>query len=192
MRIRLLQFGFLPFPVLFMTMDPAFSQDGSSWTEYLGACLVLLCVAGRAWSILYIGGKKNRELVTAGPYSITRNPLYFFSMIGVFGIGLFIGSVALAVGLAAVVYLVLAITAQKEAAHLESLFGQQFRDYAHQTPNFWPKPSLYRDVDEVTFSPKALRSTLRDGLLFIAALLVIEILEEIRHSDLVPVFFSVI
>ena len=155
LRIRLLQLSFLPFPVVFMTMNPAFSQDGSNLIEYLGVCLVLLCIAGRAWSILYIGGRKNRELVTAGPYSVTRNPLYFFSTLGVFGVGLFIGSVVLATGFALIVYLALVMTAQKVAAHLESLFGETFRDYARQTPGFWPKPSLYRDVEKVTFSPAA-------------------------------------
>ncbi|WP_209736670.1 hypothetical protein [Aureimonas populi] len=80
----------------------------------------------------------------------------------------------------------------KEAAHLESLFGQKIRDYARQTPGFWPKPSLYRDVEEVTFSPAALKRTLRDGLLFIAALPAIEFLEKVRHSDFVPVLFPLL
>lgn len=189
-RIRLLQLGFLPLFVSFMTMDPAFSEDGSSRIEYLGVLLVLLCVAGRTWSILYIGDKKNRELVTAGPYSMTRNPLYFFSMIGVTGIGLFIGSVVLASALALVVYFVLIATAGKEAAHLEALFGERYRAYAQRTPRFWPRPSLYRDVDEVTFSPAALKRTIRDGLLFIAALPAVELLEIAKRSDYVPVFFG--
>lgn len=45
--------------------------------EVSGFLLVLTGVFGRLWSILYIGNKKNVSLVTTGPYSVTRNPLYF-------------------------------------------------------------------------------------------------------------------
>lgn len=142
------------------------------------------------WSILYIGAKKNRELITVGPYSMTRNPLYFFSMLGAAGIGLFVGSLVLALILALLVYLVLVTTAGKEAAHLETLFGERYRDYARRTPMFWPKPSLFREADDVTFSPAALKRTFLDGLLFIAALPAIELIEVVKETDYVPILFA--
>ena len=37
---------------------------------------------GRIWCSLYIAGYKNNVLVIEGPYSMCRNPLYFFSFIG--------------------------------------------------------------------------------------------------------------
>ena len=40
----------------------------------------------------------------------------------------------------------------KEAEHLKTLFGARYDIYARETPLFWPKPSLYRDVPEVAFS----------------------------------------
>src|SRR5690606_41067661 len=45
-----------------------------------GLVLILACIAGRCWASLYVGGRKNQELVTAGPYAHMRNPLYFFSI----------------------------------------------------------------------------------------------------------------
>ncbi|MCV3210463.1 isoprenylcysteine carboxylmethyltransferase family protein [Mesorhizobium sp. YC-39] len=189
-RIRLLQLGALLLLIAFMTMRPAFSRDGSDTVECLGVALVLLCVAGRMWSILYIGAKKNRELITVGPYSMTRNPLYFFSMLGAAGIGLFVGSLVSALILALLVYLVLVTTAGKEAAHLETLFGERYREYARRTPMFWPKPSLFREADDVAFSPAALKRTFLDGLLFIAALPAIELVEVVKETDFVPIFFA--
>lgn len=188
-RIRLLQLGASFLFVVFMMIHPGFSQDGSSAVEYLGTALVFLCVAGRAWSVLYIGDKKNRELVTTGPYSMTRNPLYFFSTVGAVGIGLFVGSVVLAGLLGCLTYLILITTSSKEAIHLDALFGDRFREYESRTPQFWPRPSLYHDAEEVTFSPDALRRTVLDGLLFIAALPAIELLEVVKEAGYVPFAF---
>ena len=41
---------------------------------------------GRIWCSLYIAGYKNNVLVIEGPYSMCRNPLYFFSFIGGIGV----------------------------------------------------------------------------------------------------------
>lgn len=67
--------------------------------EHLGLIAIMVCVLGRAWCSLYIGGRKKQEIVTCGPYSLCRNPLYVFSFIGAFGIGAQTGS--LTVGVAA-------------------------------------------------------------------------------------------
>ncbi|TIL80128.1 MAG: isoprenylcysteine carboxylmethyltransferase family protein, partial [Mesorhizobium sp.] len=60
--------------------------------EMLGVLLIFLGVVGRLWSTLYIGGRKSSEVVTGGPYSITRNPLYVFSTVAAAGVGAQIGS----------------------------------------------------------------------------------------------------
>lgn len=41
--------------------------------EFAGTVLILICIGGRCWASLYVGGRKNRELVTTGPYAYTRN-----------------------------------------------------------------------------------------------------------------------
>ncbi|TIP81472.1 MAG: isoprenylcysteine carboxylmethyltransferase family protein, partial [Mesorhizobium sp.] len=67
--------------------------------EMIGFVLILVCIFGRLWSILYVGGRKNSELAVRGPYSITRNPLYLFSTIGAFGVGFMFGSLIVAAAL---------------------------------------------------------------------------------------------
>ena len=154
--------------------------------EMTGATLVLACVFGRLWSILYIGGRKNAELVTEGPFSMTRNPLYVFSCLGAFGIGLMFGSVLAAIGLAVLAWLVLAVTAQREAAYLAERFGRAYAAYAARTPFFWPDPRLFRAGDATSFSPRILGRTFVDTLWFLAAFPALEMLETLHEGGLLP------
>ena len=58
----------------------------SSFIEHIlwffGWLFVGIGVMGRIWCSLYISGFKNAKLVTEGPYSLCRNPLYLFSYLG--------------------------------------------------------------------------------------------------------------
>ena len=51
-----------------------------TWGHFVCECVGwLLFTSGavfRWWSTLHIGGRKSYELVSDGPYSITRNPIY--------------------------------------------------------------------------------------------------------------------
>ena len=191
-RIHALQaIGILMACAFFFT-KPILDGRAHEYLEFVGFCLVILCVAGRAWSILYVGAHKNRRLVMAGPYSMTRNPLYVFSTVGAAGIGLIFGSIVAAAILCLVSYLVLTGMAEKEAAHLRSLFGAQYDAYARQTPLFWPRPSLHSDAQEVTFSTDALRRTAIDGLAFLIAFPVLEAIENLQAGGVLPVLLRVL
>lgn len=54
----------------------------------LGIVLAVVGALGRLWCSSYAAGNKNDFLLTAGPYSVTRNPLYFFSYLGGLGIAI--------------------------------------------------------------------------------------------------------
>jgi protein-S-isoprenylcysteine O-methyltransferase Ste14 len=55
---------------------------------FFGVILLAIASFGRIWCSLYIGGFKTNSLISGGPYSLCRNPLYFFSFLGGIGIGL--------------------------------------------------------------------------------------------------------
>ena len=186
LRIHLIQFGALIFALLLFLARPYWTGQTHEHIETLGFALVLVCVAGRMWSILYIGARKNRALTTLGPYSVTRNPLYLFSTIGVVGVGLIFGSSVIALALGLLSYLAFRLTATKEADHLQALFGAEFEAYARRTPLFWPKLSLYRDGADIAFSPHALKRTFLDGMLFLAIFPLMEGLEFLQNQGFLP------
>lgn len=191
MRIHFVQFGGLVLASLILLTQPVWRGEAHELIEAAGFALVLFCVAGRMWSILYVGSKKNRELVTSGPYSMTRNPLYFFSTAGAVGIGLIYGSFAVAVIAGLVAYGILIVTAAKEAAYLKSKFGPRYDAYADRTPIFWPDISLYRDSTQVLFSPIALKRTFLDSLYFLAAFPLIELLEYAHDMGYLPILLTI-
>jgi len=191
-RIHVVQTGALVAFALIVFSQSVFNDPATHEAiELIGFGFILVCVFGRLWSILYIGGIKNRELATTGPYSLTRNPLYFFSTLGAFGVGLVIGSFVYAVLLAGLSYLVFRITSKKEANFLRTQFPGEYEAYEKRTPLFWPKISQYIEGDSVEFSPKALKRTFIDALFFIALFPVIELLEYLQATDVLPVLFHV-
>jgi protein-S-isoprenylcysteine O-methyltransferase Ste14 len=159
------------------------------YVEMTGTMLIVLGIGGRLWSTLYIGGRKSAEVVSTGPYSVTRNPLYVFSAIAAAGAGAQMGSIlaALILGLLCVAAFHLVIF--REEDYLRARLGAAYEGYCARVPRFWPNFSLYRDQDEVTFRPKLLLNTLRDGLLFFASLPLFELVEMGQQAGLWPVLF---
>ncbi|MCO5155247.1 MAG: isoprenylcysteine carboxylmethyltransferase family protein [Aquamicrobium sp.] len=190
MRIRALQAGGVLLAALALVVHPAIGNEAHEVIEMAGVGLVLACVAGRMWSILYIGARKNRDLVTAGPYSMMRNPLYFFSTVGAAGVGLMLGSFVMAGALGLGACLALGLTARGEAGYLRARYGAAYDDYARVTPMFWPKPSLYREPAEASFSPLALKRTFLDGLFFLLLFPAIELIEHAQKAGQLPVLLN--
>lgn len=113
------------------------------WSGELARALGLMLVAagalGRIWCSAFIAGYKDEQLVTWGPYSLCRHPLYVLSMLAGIGIGFVSGSVTL---LAATVVLLavlhLRAVHDEERALLER-HGETFRRYCEQVPRFLPR-----------------------------------------------------
>ena len=192
-RLRIVQAGAIVAAALPLMAQPAWYDEGVTHEviELTGLSLIFLCVLGRLWSILYVGGRKNDELVTSGPYSLTRNPLYFFSTIGAVGIGLTFGSAILALALGSLTYLILHATARGEAAFLADRFGAAYASYAKRTSLFWPNPFRYRDLAEVNFSPRVLKRTFFDALYFLAVFPAVEFVEYLHTAHVFPTLISI-
>lgn len=138
--------------------------------EALGLAAIVFAIVGRAWCSLYIGGRKKAEIVSRGPYSISRNPLYVFSFFGAFGVGAQSGSLTLAVLFTLACVAVFYLTVRREEAWLGATFGAAYGAYKARTPRFLPDFSLWRDEPELAVRPSFFLTTLRDGLVFLLAI----------------------
>lgn len=179
-----------------LTLVPIFFTD-SYWyshgsplyhaLEGFGVVLIVACIFGRTWCSLYIGGRKKRELVSAGPYSLTRNPLYLFSLLGAFGIGAQSGSLLIAGWFAVATFLIFYGVVRNEERFLAQQFPQEFPAYAARVPRFWPQPAGWRDVDELVIRPKLMRQTFIEACLLLISIPAADILETLQRNGIIPV-----
>jgi protein-S-isoprenylcysteine O-methyltransferase Ste14 len=134
-----------------------------------GLLAILVCIMGRTWCTLYIGGLKKRELVTNGPYSVVRNPLYLFTSIGAAGIGAQSGSALVGILFGIGSLAIFQFVARREEVFLAATFPAEFAAYASRVARFWPRPSLWREADELRVKPNLVRRTFLDACLFLLA-----------------------
>lgn len=166
-------------------------EDGlHEYVEKFGIAAILLAILGRMWCTLYIGGRKSAEVVRDGPYSVSRNPLYFFSAIGAIGVGAMIGSVTVAVLFGVLCYMAFHYVIMVEEDHLTRIFGEPYQAYLREVPRFFPSPGLYTDLDNVSVRPWALYRTFGDGLFFLAAYPFFEIIEHLQETGMLPVILQ--
>lgn len=112
-----------------------------SWVTLLaGLPLALIGLLIRGWASGHL--RKNRELATGGPYALTRNPLYFGSFGMLLGVVIAGGSWWLGLLLAGLFLLIYWPVIQAEAAHVEGLFGDDYRRWAASVPLFFPSLRL--------------------------------------------------
>lgn len=157
------------------------------WVENIGFSLVLISILGRCWCSLYIGGRKMKDLVARGPFSVVRNPLYFFSFVGAFGMGACSGSIVLAASFLAITCVIFRNVVRKEEAALLAIFGEPYAAYCRRVPRFVPNPFLWHDENMLEIQPKRVIRTLVDALPFVLAMPMFEVIGMLQVDGTLPV-----
>ncbi len=154
--------------------------------QWSGYALVIFGVFIRVYCSVYIGGRKNDDLVMDGPFSIVRNPLYVGSFIATVGIGLQSGSFLLMALLVLGFVVYYPIVVRREEAFLTQRFGQPYTDYMTRTPRFLPKPALWQSPREIMCQPYRVFRTMLDGAMFFLPLPVLDALRLAQLKGLLP------
>jgi protein-S-isoprenylcysteine O-methyltransferase Ste14 len=152
----------------------------------LGWTMVAIGVAGRVWSGSYIDGRKTTTLQTGGPYSISRNPLYFFSFLGGLGVMLLTETLLFPALFVAMFLPYYHCVIRHEERQLRELHGAQFDAYSRRTPRFWPSLKAYQEPATYLVSPQHFRKELCDVMWFIMAGGLVEFIEGLHQLGVLP------
>ena len=176
---------------LIMASEPVL-REGNLWHEVIersGVLCVLIGIIGRTWCSMYIGGNKLNSLVTDGPYSVSRNPLYLFSAIAAFGVGAQLGSIVFALLCAAATVAIFTVVVNHEERALAGRFPGEFALYRARVPRFLPNICQWHDAEAILVRPSLVHRTFRDALLFLLAVPGVRALDSLRDAGLVEPLF---
>jgi protein-S-isoprenylcysteine O-methyltransferase Ste14 len=177
----------LAFAGLIVCRQPIVDSAYRESLEVAGQTMLILAAFGRIWSGLYLHGRKSKVLCRSGPYSMTRNPLYFFSFLGAVGVALTLESLTLSVLVALAFVLYYRAVINDEEQRLGGLFGDQFDRYRQQVPQFFPRFSGLKEWDadaSIEVRPHRFARAIVEASLFVWLILVIEACEPLLHQEM--------
>ncbi len=172
--------------------------SGSHWEHtFMDAVLFMAGVTlagaasvGRLWCSLYIAGYKDGTLITVGPYSVSRNPLYFFSALGAVGVGFATETITFAALFALWFWLFYPAVIDAEERKLAEAHGRRFGDYCRRVPRFFPRWRLLVEPETYAVRPEKFRRHLFDALWFVWVLGFLEVLEALHEYRLLPTLLT--
>lgn len=143
--------------------------------DFAGWALFLAGAALRFWATLYIGGRKRDMIVSEGPYSLCRHPLYLASFLMALSGAAFLASaiVSAAAIVAGIVYL--ATTVHQEEAALARQHPRGWADYARRVPRVFPRSIAWRTPDRITVDVQSLRDEVDRGVRWVLLPLLAEL-----------------
>lgn len=154
--------------------------------EFAGLVLVVVSAFGRLWASLYIAGYKADKVITQGPYSMVRHPLYLFSLIGVAGIGLTTRSLLVLALLLAAFHLYYPFVVRREECELSARHGTDYDRYARTVPRFLPRPSLLSEPETYPVNAVKFRRCLVDASFFILIFGLLQVVEGLHRNGVLP------
>ena len=159
-------------------------------TEAAGYLFLVLSALGRLWAAVFISGRKNAVLVTEGPYSMVRNPLYFCSLLGFVGAGLALESITLATCFGVLFFVTHWPVILREERRLGEICGEAFDRYKATVPRFLPHPWKFQPLPQtVTISPAAFSRAMMESFMLLCVFYAADLLERLHVTHPETVLF---
>ncbi len=192
LRIRLMRLAFVPF--VFVAIFGWRSWPDDSMPELLlesiGYVFLMVGVALRLWATLHIGGHKSTELITDGPFSMCRNPLYVGTMLLAIGASLCLENILL---LAMTVLFLVPIHAAmiiSEERHLAEIFGAPFEAYRSRVPRFLFRFRNFHERESLVISTKMLKHAIAGSAVAVLIPLMEDVLQMLHNKGMIPVLWK--
>jgi len=191
LRIPLLRLVFIPVIFVAVFVRPSWNLESTTAfvVEGIGYVFLLIGLIIRIWCTFYIGGRKNIELITTGPYSICRNPLYIGTFILSIGIGLCFENLLIILIALVIIIPVHTIVIKMEETHLETVFGEQYRMYKQKVSRFWPHLSNYSSPDVLQVNVHAIWKITIDAVGVLLLPEIEDLLELLHSQGIIPVLW---
>lgn len=157
--------------------------------ETAGYLCLLIGLSIRMWSILYIGGRKSRELITEGPYSLCRNPLYVGTFFLTIGAGLCFENIPMLVATLIIFLPVHMVVIRMEERHLEDLFPTDYPVYKQAVARFFPTIRNYKNTGELVIQIRTIRRIMIDSLGVLMIPVLEDLLELMHTNGVIPVLW---
>jgi len=130
----------IPLPWLYFQLWPV-----GLWPFWLGAVMTVAGLLFAVWAREHLGRnwsrsvtiKQDHELITSGPYTLVRHPIYTGILTGFLGTAIAISQLRGVIVLA-IVFLVFWAKLRMEEEWMRSQFGETYATYAHQTAALVP------------------------------------------------------
>lgn len=191
-RIRHTRYFLLSISPVILVMGSIYPQSSLMHLsmEGLGHILITCGVFIRVFASMYIGGRKNDELVVTGLFSIVRNPLYVGTFLAMTGLCMFTASWAVTVFFMCAFALYYRITVAREELFLSLKFGPAYQAYLTTVPQWLPRFELWKSPEIVEAKPQFVLRTITDAIPYLIAMPLLETLCSLRSSGILPVLFT--
>jgi protein-S-isoprenylcysteine O-methyltransferase Ste14 len=155
-----------------------YNQNFMLFTKYefiahiIGFLFIIVCVLGRIYSTAFLGGYKANTIISHGPFSVVRNPLYIFSFFGVLGLSVMSNNY-LIIAIAPISFILIYYpVVLREESFLKQHFGKEYIDYCQKVNRFIPNFKLYNGKEQIVCSYKPFESAFLDSSIWIVGAIV--------------------
>ncbi|MEM1288108.1 MAG: isoprenylcysteine carboxylmethyltransferase family protein [Pseudomonadota bacterium] len=122
-------------------LPPNAASNAARW---LGAVIIACAIGLDLWALFLfrrhqttiLPNQGSNQIVTAGPFSVSRNPIYVGNLAIVAGLGLRANSLWFLLALVPMAYLVQRLAIEREEQHLAAKFPQEWANYAARVPRW--------------------------------------------------------
>ena len=170
--------------VLTILSEPRFpsASEHHWWFTASGFALVVAGSLLRVWAAASISGRKSEELVTRGPYSLTRNPLYLGTLLIVGGfLCLWHSATLLVLTLPPLLIYIFGVVPAEERV-LAARHGERFEEYARRVPRWMPVFRNYARETAPAYDTVSFRREVQSALWWLGLGILSHVLCDLRTA----------